>query len=213
MSCSSFFGRTSRLHSCPLSFHTSHGITLTLFQKWQNSQIYGRHHASPALNTKWFNRRICKFRDTQYQKFVFEKWSCPQWGGNESPPYFKAENSCWTANWFTCTFVGHFWKYYWRNIQPTLELEWARGCRHKIHKPSIYVLKQLKRIVAVTKPDLLQIYQSYIPSMLEYNLSLFAGLSAINKEKLEKIRKRCHRIIWGLHCECSDLPTLSERSS
>ena len=77
----------------------------------------------------------------------------------------------------------------------------------------IYVLKELKKIDSITKKDLLQIYQHFILSVLEYNSALFTGLTADNRKTLEKIRKRCHRIICDSNCECLDFPTLSDRRS
>ncbi len=77
----------------------------------------------------------------------------------------------------------------------------------------IYVLKQLKRIDSVTKKDLIQVYQLFILSVLEYNSALFTGLTADNKNMLEKIGKRCHRIICGPNCVCPDFPKLNDRRS
>lgn len=77
----------------------------------------------------------------------------------------------------------------------------------------IYLLKQLKRIDSVTKKDLIQIYQLYILSVLEYNSALFTGLTVDNKKTLEKLARRCHLIICGPHCHCSDFPVLSDRRS
>ena len=75
----------------------------------------------------------------------------------------------------------------------------------------IYVLKELKKIESVTKKDLLQVYQGFILSILEYNSALFTSMTAENQTILEKIRRRCHRIICGQNCGCSDFPSLSDR--
>ena len=75
----------------------------------------------------------------------------------------------------------------------------------------IHVLRQLKKIPTVTKKDLLLVYESYILSVIEYNTPLLIGLSKGNSERLERIRKRCHRIICGFNCHCDDFPTLSSR--
>ena len=75
----------------------------------------------------------------------------------------------------------------------------------------IYVLKQLKRIDSVTKKDLLQVYKGFVLSVLEYNSALFTHLTSESKESLEKLRKRCHRIICGKNCSCHDFPSLSDR--
>ena len=77
----------------------------------------------------------------------------------------------------------------------------------------IYVLKQLKRIDSVAKKDLFQIYQLLILSILEYNSALFTSLTAENKNTLEKLSKRCHRVICGYSCECNNFPSLSDRRS
>lgn len=67
----------------------------------------------------------------------------------------------------------------------------------------IYALEQLKRIDSVTKPGPLQIYQCYILSVLqyEYKSALFTGLSAIENEKLEKIRKTISSCLTSMLCE------------
>ena len=75
----------------------------------------------------------------------------------------------------------------------------------------IHVLRQMKKIPSVTKKDLLLVYESYILSIIEYNAPLFTSLSTENNKRLERIRKRCHHIICGLHCNCDDFPTLITR--
>lgn len=75
----------------------------------------------------------------------------------------------------------------------------------------IYVLKELKKIDSITKKDLLQVYQGFILSVLEYNSALFTSMTAENKETLEKLRRRCHRIICSRDCGCSDFPSLNDR--
>ena len=77
----------------------------------------------------------------------------------------------------------------------------------------IHVLRRIKRIPSVSKKDLLRVYEGLILSVLEYNAPLFTGLSKKNGERLEKIRRRCHRIICGLNCSCDDFPSLSNRRS
>ena len=75
----------------------------------------------------------------------------------------------------------------------------------------IYVLKELKKIDSITKKDLLQVYQGLILSVLEYNSALFTSMTAESKGKLDKLRKRCHRIICGQNCTCTDFPSLDDR--
>ena len=85
-------------------------------------------------------------------------------------------------------------------------LEVTKSASRRIH-----VLRKLKQIDSVTKQDLLIIYENSILCILEYNSPLFVAMSEKNKQMFEKIRKRCHRIICGLNCDCSDFPELSER--
>ena len=75
----------------------------------------------------------------------------------------------------------------------------------------IYVLKELKKMDSVTKKDLLQVFQGFILSVLEYNSALFTSMTVKNRETLEKIGRRCHRIICSPNCQCTDFPSLSER--
>ena len=77
----------------------------------------------------------------------------------------------------------------------------------------IYILKQMKKISSVTKKDLLQVYKSFVLSVIEYNSPLFTNFTEANKQTLEKIQRRSHKIICGLNCECTDFPTLSDRRS
>ena len=100
----------------------------------------------------------------------------------------------------------HFW--YWNSsfvIVTLLLMESASRC--------IYVLKQLKRIDSVTKKGLLQVYQLFILSVLEYNSALFTGLTVDNENTLENLRKRCHHIICDQNCDCPDFHTLTDRRS
>ena len=45
--------------------------------------------------------------------------------------------------------------------------------------------------------DLIQVYHSYIQIILEFNAPLFVSIKSLNNTKLERINKRCHRIICG----------------
>ena len=75
----------------------------------------------------------------------------------------------------------------------------------------IHVLRQLKRIKSTSKSDLIKVYEGYILSVLEYNAPLLIGISKKNSDKLDMIRKRCHRIICGSDCDCKDFQTISSR--
>ena len=75
----------------------------------------------------------------------------------------------------------------------------------------IFILKTLKKIPGVTKHDLVTIYNSILVTVLEYNSPLLIGMTKENSNTLEKIRKRCHRIICGSDCDCDCLPPLSNR--
>jgi hypothetical protein len=92
-------------------------------------------------------------------------------------------------------------------------LKWNKHVESITKKASgrIYALKSLKRIPTVTKRDLLQVYCNYILSLLEYNSPLLVGMSTRNDAKLDRIRKRCHRIICGLDCKCNDFSPIGER--
>lgn len=75
----------------------------------------------------------------------------------------------------------------------------------------INVLRHLRQISAVSKKDLLEVYQNYILSVLEYNCPLLIGMSRKNNEKLERLRKRSHRIICGTGCDCDAFVPLHKR--
>ena len=75
----------------------------------------------------------------------------------------------------------------------------------------IHVLRMLKKIPSSTRNDLVQVYRNYIQSIMEYNSPLFVGLNKKNNAMLERINKRCHRIICGLDCNCDGFPPMSER--
>ena len=76
----------------------------------------------------------------------------------------------------------------------------------------LYALKRIKRYF--TKEDLITIYKTTILSILESNSALLVGINKNNSERLEKIRRRSHRIICGLDCDCdSFVPILTRRSA
>ena len=74
----------------------------------------------------------------------------------------------------------------------------------------IYVLKQLKKI-GTSKAELIQVYNAIIRGVIEYSSPLFVGLTKRNSNRLEKIQKRCHRIICDYHCSCGILTPLHIR--
>ena len=75
----------------------------------------------------------------------------------------------------------------------------------------VHVLRYLRHIRSITKKDLMTVYNNYILSVLEFNAPLFVGLNVKNNERMERIRRRCHRIICGLHCKCDVFQPLKER--
>ena len=75
----------------------------------------------------------------------------------------------------------------------------------------IHILKMLRKIPDISKQDLITIYNTIIVSVLEFNSPLLIGMTKTNSDSLEKIRKRCHRIICGSGCNCNSFPSLSDR--
>ena len=70
----------------------------------------------------------------------------------------------------------------------------------------IFVLKRLKS--NLPRACLLSVYNAFILSALEYCSPVFVGVNDVNKEKIEKVRRRCHRIICGCDCQCSSFTPL-----
>ena len=64
----------------------------------------------------------------------------------------------------------------------------------------LYVLKRLQKYL--TRDELILVYNATVLSVLEYNAPLIAGLNVKNCEKMEKVQRRCHRIICGPECRC-----------
>jgi hypothetical protein len=75
----------------------------------------------------------------------------------------------------------------------------------------VYVLRYLRKICSIKKKDLVMVYNNYVISALEFNSAFFVGLNKKNNKKMERIRKRCHRIICGQHCKCDSFPSLKEK--
>ena len=92
-------------------------------------------------------------------------------------------------------------------------LKWDSHIHNVVRAAScrIHVLRKLKELPSASKMDLRTIYENFILSVLEYNSPLLVGLNQKNNAKLEKIRKRCHRIICGAHCRCDVFECLSAR--
>ena len=93
----------------------------------------------------------------------------------------------------------------------TDNLKWDTHVDNIIKKASrqIYILKKLRPYVC---PSLLvQIYNAIILSSLEYCAPVMVGINMKNSEKLERIRRRCHRLICGCESECGMLQPLSTR--
>ena len=91
------------------------------------------------------------------------------------------------------------------------KLKWDNQVHAACRKASqrIFILKKLKGLL--TKQDLIKVYKVLILSILEYNAPVMVGMSAKNKECLEKVRKRCHRIICGSDCCCDDFTPIHIR--
>jgi hypothetical protein len=96
-------------------------------------------------------------------------------------------------------------------ISYTADLKWNTHIDGIIKKASqrIFVLKNLKSFL--DKKDLTKIYNALILSVLEYGAPVMVGMVAKNARKLERVRRRCHRIICGPDCKCEALPPLTER--
>ena len=77
----------------------------------------------------------------------------------------------------------------------------------------IHILKSARKIPSVTKHDLLPIYHHLIFSVLKYNCPLMVGMSVTDSSLLERIRRRCHRIICGSECVSECLPSIADRGT
>lgn len=75
----------------------------------------------------------------------------------------------------------------------------------------IYPLKQLKKLKVIGRYELIQIYNAYVRSVLEYNSPLFVGMNKGNTKILERVQKRCHRIICSNDCTSGCLEPLTQR--
>lgn len=93
----------------------------------------------------------------------------------------------------------------------TADLKWNTQVENVCKKASqrIFILKKLKHLVS--RLDLIKLYNTMILSLLEYNAPVMVGLNTKNTEKIEKVRRRCHRIICGFECDCDALTPVSVR--
>ena len=73
----------------------------------------------------------------------------------------------------------------------------------------LYILRKMK--YKVSKEDLIKIYNAIILGTLEYASPLFVGMKLKLKQKIERVRKRCHRIICRHECKCDLLPEIQQR--
>jgi len=74
---------------------------------------------------------------------------------------------------------------------------------------NLYLLRKLKPIL--TKENLIQIYYGLIDSIINFSSASFVFLPQHLSDQLECIKKRAHKIICPRKCNCSLLPTPSER--
>lgn len=72
-----------------------------------------------------------------------------------------------------------------------------------------FLLRNLKQILS--KKDLTQVYNAFVLSSLEYCSAFFVGISQKNSEKLERVRRKCHRIVCGRNCSCDAFTPLHIR--
>lgn len=90
-------------------------------------------------------------------------------------------------------------------------LRWDDQIRYVCRKASqrIFILKRLKTLL--TRQNLAQVYNALILSILEYSSPVMVGMSTKNANALEKVRKRCHRLICGADCQCDAFTCLRDR--
>ena len=93
----------------------------------------------------------------------------------------------------------------------TVDLKWDAHVDQTIKKASqrIFILKKLKKFLPIQ--DLVRVYNAMIQSVVEYCAPVMVGMTAKNSMKIEKLRRRCHRIICDNECKCELLPPISER--
>lgn len=92
-------------------------------------------------------------------------------------------------------------------------MKWDCHIRTVCRKASqrIFVLKRLKEFLPHC--HMIRIYKALILSILEYNAPVMVGMSTKNKDCLERVRRRCHRVICGSDCDCDQFSPLHTRRS
>ena len=76
----------------------------------------------------------------------------------------------------------------------------------------MFILRQLKPFLS--KKDLVHIYYASIRGLLEYCAPVFTQLSVLHSNCIERIQRRCHKVICGVSdsdCSCSFFVPLSYR--
>ena len=79
----------------------------------------------------------------------------------------------------------------------------------KLASRRFYALRLLRP--CLSKKDMITVYNAILPSILEYCAPLFLGLTAADSNRLEKLQKRFHRMLYGDLCRSSCLTPLSDR--
>jgi hypothetical protein len=90
-------------------------------------------------------------------------------------------------------------------------LNWQDHFNNRIKQCSrrVFALKIIKRLLP--RKNLIMIYQSLVLSVLEYANPLFLCLPKNIQQKIDALQKRCHFIIDGPNCNCTDFPNLENR--
>lgn len=91
-------------------------------------------------------------------------------------------------------------------------LNWNHHTDYLARKASsrTFILRQLKPFL--DKQDMISIYCACIRGILEYCAPLFVNLNASQSNTLERVQKRCHRIICGSSsCSCTHFVPLDYR--
>ena len=78
----------------------------------------------------------------------------------------------------------------------------------RIASRRLHLLRILKP--HLTGDQLRTVFNACIMSVLMYGSPLFCHLAARNLAKIERVRKRSHRIICGVDCQCSRLPVIED---
>jgi hypothetical protein len=93
--------------------------------------------------------------------------------------------------------------------QESLSFDIHVDCILKKASQRLYILRKLKPLLC--KDDLLQLYHAFVLSCVEYCNPLLVGLNERNSDKIEKIRRKSHRIICGSECILDCLTPLKTR--